>query len=177
MNWSGDISATGSYKIADEDLYKNWLKAYVDMVEDCDPECQAKGSQMTLVGLLNSIALGFICINAFCMFAGTWRHRARIFSVYCTFFSCLFQFAVLVTSGVFLFTPFAMFCAGSLVQTAGKGIQWTMADDYATTVTLWATQFIWMFVFLFIGPTSRASSWISIQNRTSKSPLELFSIP
>ena len=109
MNWSGDISATGSYKIADEDLYKNWLKAYVDMVEDCDPECQAKGSQMTLVGLLNSIALGFICINAFCMFAGTWRHRARIFSVYCTFFSCLFQFAVLVTSGVFLFTPFAMF--------------------------------------------------------------------
>ena len=148
MNWSGDISPTGSYKIADEDLYKNWLKAYVDMVEDCDPECQAKGSQMTLVGLLNSIALGFICINAFCMFAGTWRHRARIFSVYCTFFSCLFQFAVLVTSGVFLFTPFAKLCASSTVWTA---YQWTMGDDYATTVTLWATQFIWMFVFLFIG--------------------------
>ena len=117
-------------------------------------DCQAKGSQMTLVAILNSTALALICVNALCMFAGTWRASSRIFSVYCTFFSCLFQFAILVTSGVLLFTPYARMCGYSLTKTFSDSFMWTMRDDYSTVVTLWATQFIWMFVFVCFGMCS-----------------------
>lgn len=130
------------------------MEAYLELVADCDADCQQRGSQMSLVAILNSTALGIICINALLMLAGTWRHRSRIVSVYCTFFACLFQFCIIVASGVMLFSPYAMFCGSSMVPTAGSGVMWTMADDYSTIVTLWITQIVWMFIFLCIGMCS-----------------------
>jgi hypothetical protein len=127
------------------------LEAIVDLYDDCDLDCQAKGSQMSIVAALNGTALGFIGLNAVFMFIGTWRYRWRVCSVYCTLFSCLFQFATLVTSAVFLFSPYTVtLCSVSLEGTWGS-MPWTMADDFMLNVYLWVSQLFLMFGFLACG--------------------------
>ena len=85
------------------------------------------------------------------MFIGTWRYRWRVLSVYFTFFTCMFQFAILVTSATFLFNKYSMtLCNRSLTPTAGA-FMWTMMDDHATNVSLWVSQIILMFGFLCCG--------------------------
>lgn len=92
----------------DEDLYKGVLKGYIELVEDCDIDCQAKGSQISVVAALNGSAMGIIALNALFMFIGTWRYRWRVCSIYCTLFACLFQFAIIVTSATMLFSQYSV---------------------------------------------------------------------
>ena len=106
---------------------------------------------MTLVAVLNSTSLGIILLNSLFMFIGTWRYRWRVCSVYCTMFACVFQFAVIIVSATFLFSRYTTtLCMRSLTSTAG-GLLWTMADDYATNVSLWVAQIFVMFGFLICG--------------------------
>ena len=35
-----------------EDLYRNYLSDFIDMVDDCDIDCQQKGSQLTAIAVL-----------------------------------------------------------------------------------------------------------------------------
>ena len=118
-------------------------------------DCQKFGSGLSVVASINQISLGFICINMLCSFIGTWRWRARVFSTYCTYFSCCIQFLIMIVSGVFLYTDYAVMCSSSTVKVAGSGHGdmgiWMMADDYAMMTNLWGTQFILIFVFLCVG--------------------------
>jgi hypothetical protein len=164
VNWRTDIRATQTDGLGlpqgktapswtlnwNKDIYIDLVKDVQELIDDCDLDCQAKGSQLTAIAGLNSLALFFIMIQALFMFIGTWKSWARIFQVYCNFFTCIFQFAILCVSAAMLFTKYATFCGQSVVRTAGD-IQWTMRDDYQVIVMLWATQFIWMFAFFFCG--------------------------
>ena len=114
---------------------------------------------MSLVASLNGTALGFIGLNAIFMFIGTWRYRWRVCSVYCTLFSCLFQFAVIITSATMLFSKYTTtMCATSLTNTAGGALPWFMADDWAVNVMLWIGQIFLMFGFLACGLCSAMKS-------------------
>lgn len=141
---------TNMVTINNEDLYRDFLTDYIALVEDCDIDCQASGSQLTLVASLNATAFGFIAFNALLMFIGTWMHKARFASVICTFFSALFQFAIIVTTGVILCSKYNMICARSMVNTF-EGMQWTMRDDMMIIWSLWIASIILMFPFVCIG--------------------------
>ena len=81
--------------------------------------------------LLLSIVYGFIGLNSLFMFCGAWRYRARICSVYCTLFNCVFQFAVQIAVAVMLGNnTYNGVCYRSLTRTAGDDLLWTMADDF-----------------------------------------------
>ena len=96
------------------------------------------------------VAYGIIGLNALFMFIGTWRHHFRICSVYCTFFACIFQFAILIACGAMMFSKYNVLCARSLKPTAAPML-WTMADDIYITFICWVFSFIWMFVFVCCG--------------------------
>lgn len=134
-----------------DDIFNDLMKDVTEIIDDCDIDCQAKGSQLSVVHLLNSLALFFIQIQAILMFIGTWRSTARICQVYCNFFTCLFQFAVIITSMALLFSKYSAFCGKSVIRTAGDSLLWTMKDDYDMAVGLVLTQIIWMFAFFFCG--------------------------
>lgn len=96
------LAMTDSFDWYDSEMYRNLMRDYVDLVDDCDLDCQARGSQLTLVGVLLGTVYGLVCLNALFMFIGTWRYRFRICSVYFTAFVCLFQFCVIIATGVML---------------------------------------------------------------------------
>jgi hypothetical protein len=149
VNWGTSLSWSGS-KIPSKDkkFYTDVLKTHIELIEDCDMDCQKFGSGLSVVAAINQISLAFILLNFLCMFIGTWRYRARIFSTYCTYVSCFVQFIILIVSGTMLFTPYSMMCATSLEKTMGNTISWHVADDWYSMTVLWATQWVWMFVFV-----------------------------
>ena len=151
QSWDTALTVSGSMNWADEDLYRDFLSDYIDLFEDCDVDCQARGSQLTAIAGLLASVYGLVCLNAIFMFIGTWRPGARICSVYCTFAVCLFQFIVLIVAGAMLFTKYNAICSRSVTETMGEGNLWTMADDFYTTISLWAISFITMFCFLCCG--------------------------
>ena len=112
--WDVDISVSGSTNWSDGDLYKDLLKDKIDLFEDCDADCHAKGSQLTIMGVLMSVMYTIVGLNALAMFIGTWRYRWRICSVYCTFVACMIQFALLIAVGALMFTKYNAVCARSL---------------------------------------------------------------
>jgi len=151
QSWSTSITVTGSMNWADEDLYRDLLKDYIDLYEDCDVDCQVAGSQLTAIAGLMGAVYGLVTLNAIFMFIGTWRAGARICSIYCTFGVCLFQFAALIAVGAMMFTNYNKICARSMTETMGKGNMWTMADDFYMVFTLWIISFITMFCFVCCG--------------------------
>ena len=149
VNWGTSLVWGGHTIISkDKEFYTNVLKGHIELIEDCDMDCQKFGSGLSVVAAINQISLGFIVLNFLCMFIGTWRWRARVFSTYCTYVSCFVQFIILIVSATMLFTPYTMMCATSLEKTMGDGISWHIADDWYAIVVLWATQWVWMFVFV-----------------------------
>ena len=129
-------------------MYRDYLFDINDMIEECDVDCQAKGSQLTIIAILMGTLYGLVWINALCMFIGTWRYRFRICSVYFSTFLCMFHLAVLITVGVLGFTKYNGICARSMRTTSvwdGAYI-WTMADDFYATFSMWIGSF-----FLFFG--------------------------
>ena len=124
-----------------------------DMIDlgDCDMDCQANGSQLTLVAALNEASLALIVANGLLGIWGGWSPVGRMSQTYCTFLAFTFQLVILIVCGTMLFTPFAKTCYSSLFPTAGDYSMWTMHDDYIMVVVLWGTQFIWLFIFACIG--------------------------
>ena len=151
QSWSTSINVSGRMNWADEDLYRDLLKDYIDLFEDCDIDCQAQGSQLTTIAGLMGAIYGLVTLNAIFMFIGTWRANYRICSIYCTFGVCLFQFAALIAVGAMMFTKYNAICARSMKETMGDGNIWTMADDFYVTFSLWITSFITMFCFVCCG--------------------------
>jgi len=168
VNWSTNVKAVSPYHqlaplpskldLSDDfALMKRNLK-HLETMKDCDLDCQAKGSQLSLVAALNVASLTLIVLNGLLGIWGGWSALSRVAQTYFNIFTCLFQLAILITCGTMLFTPYAMQCYTSLFPTAGgfsdhsTGFSlWTMHDDYVMIITLWGTQFIWLFVFFFIG--------------------------
>jgi len=151
QSWETSITVTGSMNWADEDLYKDLLKDYIDLFEDCDVDCQANGSQLTAMAGLMGAIYGLVTLNAVFMFIGTWRWWARLCSIWCTFGVCLFQFVSLIAVGVMMFTKYNAICARSMQETMGEGNMWTMADDFYMTFATWIVSFITMFCFVCCG--------------------------
>lgn len=167
-DWSTNVEAVHPYhqlgvtqselNLADDfDLMKRNLK-HLDTMKDCDLDCQAKGSQLSLVAALNIASLTLIFLNGLLGIWGGWSAFSRVAQTYFTIFTCLFQLAILLTCSTMLFTPYALQCYTSLFPTAGGFAEdktgftlWTMHDDYVMIIVLWASQFIWMFIFFFIG--------------------------
>lgn len=138
---------TAEYNWDDTEMYRDLIKAYVDMVDTCDLDCQARGSQLTLVGVLMSTVYSLVMLNALFMFIGTWRPYFRICSTYFTWFVCLFQFCVLVACGTILDSTYNRLCMRSMTKTWGVGI-YTMADDFFVTGSLWVISFFMMIGFV-----------------------------
>jgi len=145
------VERSGSMNWRNEDLYRNLLKDYIEMVEDCDIDCQKGGSQLTLIGSLMSTNYGIVCINAIFMFVGTWRYRFRFCSIICTLVTCVCQLVLSAVAGALLFTKYNAVCARSMVKTYGNNMIWTMADDFYVTFSLWLVSFFAMFFFCCCG--------------------------
>lgn len=86
--------SSGAITLNHEDLYKDMLDNWVDLIDDCDIDCQKNGSQMTVMALMMSIVYGLIGLNAIFAFAGTWSYGFRVCSTYCTLCMCMVQLAV-----------------------------------------------------------------------------------
>jgi len=153
VNWSTNVKAVHPmHQLAplppkldlsdDFALMKRNLK-HLETMKDCDLDCQAKGSQLSLVAALNVASLTLIVLNGLLGIWGGWSALSRVAQTYFNIFTCLFQLAILITCGTMLFPT-----AGE--QSTGFTL-WTMRDDYVMIITLWGTQFIWLFVFFFIG--------------------------
>ena len=138
------------------------LKKQITILEECDVDCQKFGSGLTVIATLNSLAWTLIMLNAILMFMGAWMWVLRVFSLYITYFACLFQFIMLIISGTMMFTDYATMCGRSVVKTAGDGENWIMADEYKATVALWATSWVMMFVIVPIGMVSAHTKNVSI---------------
>ena len=153
VNWSMSIQRNVAVPLMNDATsrsYRSMLDNYIKLVEDCDMDCQKLGSGFSAVAAINQISMGFILLNFLCMFIGAWRWRARVFSTYCTYVSCLVQFIIMILSSTMLFTNYAFMCARSTTPTAGD-MEWRMADDYGVLLYLWGTQWVWMFVFVCAG--------------------------
>lgn len=79
------------------------LEDYVELVEDCDIDCQRTGSGLSIVSVMNGTVLGLIGLNALFMFLGIWMKKFRIMSIYCNFFTCMAHLAILIASATFIF--------------------------------------------------------------------------
>ena len=153
VNWGMSIQRNGpgpQMNSATARGYRGMLDLYIKIVEDCDMDCQKLGSGFSIVAAFNQISIAFILLNFLCMFIGAWRWRARVFSTYCTYVSCLVQFIILILSSTMLFTNYASLCGRSSQLTMGK-MEWRMSDDYGVLVFLWGSQWIWMFIFVCAG--------------------------
>jgi len=151
QSWDTSIRIDGKMNWADENLYRDLLKDYIALGEDCDVDCQANGSQLTTIAGLMGAVYGLVALNAVFMFIGTWRYKWRVCSIYMTFGVCLFQLAATIAAGALLFTKYNAICARSIRETMGDGNLWSMADDFYITFSLWITSFIAMFCFLCCG--------------------------
>ena len=134
-----------------ENIYKDLLKSFVDLVDDCDIDCQAKGSQMTAFAVLMGTLFGLIGLNALFMLIGTWRYNWRICSIYCTLFMCVFQLAVLIGAATLMFTKYNAFCARSMHWSWGKDIPWFIADDFYWSFVFWCSGWFTMFFYCCCG--------------------------
>ena len=138
------------FKVSDKELYKGYLEDLIELYEDCDIDCQAKGSQITLIASLMGTVYGIIGLNALFMFIGTWRYRWRVCSVYSTGILCLLQFSVIVATGCLLFTKYNGICSKSMRTTSvwDDKFIWTMSDDFYMTFSLWVASIFTMFGFV-----------------------------
>jgi len=150
--WDVDIRVRGNITF-DTPYYGELMDAFIDLAEDCDMDCQKRGSQLTLVAILLGAVYGVVGCNALCMFVGAWRYHFRICHMICTAIACLFQFAILITTGVLLMTKYNNVCGRSMTITY-TGFRWTMADDFYMTFQLWIGSFFTMFIFLCCGMCS-----------------------
>jgi len=119
-------------------------------------DCQKKGTQLTLIGILMGTAYGIVALNAVFMFAGVFLTPCRIMSVFFTPVVFLFQLAVQICVGVFMFTKYNNVCFRSLTNTF-DGFRWTMADDGYTTFSLWVISFFTMIGIMMCGMCSAIS--------------------
>lgn len=145
------LSASGRVNIYEEDLYVDYLEDYITMVEDCDVECQATGSNMTAIASLMGFVYGIVGLNSLFMFIGTWRANWRVCSVFCTIATCFCTFIVLIIVATMLFTSYNAVCARSLYPAWGESVPYTMADDFYWTFFIYILTWIFMFVFACIG--------------------------
>jgi hypothetical protein len=141
------LAMTNDMNENNSEIYRDLIRDYIEMVDDCDVECQARGSQLTLVAGLMGTVYGLVCLNALFMFVGTWRYRWRICSVYFTWFVCMFQLCVLIATGALLDSKYNRVCMRSMTATWGVGI-WTMADDFYVTGSMWVLSFFLMIGFV-----------------------------
>ena len=119
----------GMLKHNDDDFYKNYLKNEIALMEDCDTDCQQKGSQMTSVARLNKILFEIIVANAAIMFLGAFFYEFRVVSVCSTPSVALIYVYIIVYTWSLLNSPYAIFCSHSMQDTTGDH-KWTMRDDY-----------------------------------------------
>jgi hypothetical protein len=167
-DWSTNVQAVHPYhqlgvtpsklNVADDFALMKRNLNHLESMKDCDMDCQAKGSQLSIVAALNVASMTLIFLNGLLGIWGGWSAFSRVAQTYFNIFTCMFQLAILFTCSAMLFTPYAMQCYTSLFPTAGGFADdstgftlWTMHDDYVMIIVLWASQFIWMFIFFFIG--------------------------
>jgi len=151
--WDTEISVTGQINWSDKELTTALNNARVDLQDDCDMDCQKRGSSLSAVAALMSTAYGIIALNALFMFIGAWRYRWRVCSVYCTMCACLVQVVILMLTAVMLTGKYNTVCMHSLTNTF-EGSRWTMNDDFQMTFNLWFVSWILMLPFVCCGMCS-----------------------
>lgn len=147
--FGSDPSFSGSISYPDYDLYKNLVDDWVTMIEDCDRDCQKGGSGITVIAILMSTMYSLIMCNACCMCCGLFDWRNRAFSLYCTYFNCLFQLIITIVACVIMFRPFNAICGRSVYEVGP--MEWTMADDFYVTGSGLISSFILMICFCCCG--------------------------
>lgn len=157
--WDVSLKVVGDINWNNKQITTDLWAAKQDLIEDCDMDCQKRGSQLTVVAQLMGAAYGIIAFNALCMFIGTWRYRWRICSVYCTMVACVLQLTLSIVAATMLFTKYNNVCMRSLTNTF-DGMRWTMNDDFTHTFNLWVASLILMLPFVCCG---MCSSYISTE--------------
>jgi len=134
------------------------LEAFNDLANDCDMDCQKRGSQLTIIAMILGTSFEIVALNSLFMFIGAWRYRARVCSVYCTLATCLIQFILTIVAGTMMFTKYNNVCARSLTNTFDN-FRWTMNDDFTMTFNLWVAGIILMLPFVCCGLCSAVVSY------------------
>ena len=74
------------------------------MVEECDIDCQQKGSQLTSIAFLMIISYSMVILNSIIMCLGSIRFFFRICATLCSMFFCCGQIVIQFMCISLLFT-------------------------------------------------------------------------
>ena len=151
QRWDTQLSVEGKVDYYDEDLYRDMLKDFITMVDDCDIDCQQKGSGLSVVSALLAIPYAMFGLTGIMMLLGNVTAGCRVGAIFCTICSGCVLFIMLLVSATMLFSNYSAVCMKSMTKTAGDGLFWHMADDFRMVVTLWATSWIWLMCFCCCG--------------------------
>ena len=92
--WDTALEITGQMNQADLEIYKNYLTRFIDMVDDCDIDCQSKGSQLTFVAFLLAISYAIVFLNSLAMLLGSVRAFWRTLTIYLSLGACVGQVVI-----------------------------------------------------------------------------------
>lgn len=149
--WDVQVSVQGKVDFWDEDLFKEALRDKITMVDDCDIECQQKGSGLSVVATIMAIPYAMFALTGIMMALGNVTPNCRVGAIFCTFCSGLVLWIMLIVSATMIFSDYSTVCRKSMVKTAGDGIYWYMADDFQMVILLWATSWITLNLFCCCG--------------------------
>ena len=148
--WDVDLRVYGTIGYLDKDITTALYSAIIELGEDCDIDCQRRGSQITTVAILMSAAYALAGLNSLIMFCGTWIYQMRVISVYFTFLACFVQFILFMVVASMLFSKYSDLCRLSTTNTF-KYYRWTIHDDFVFTERIWIASLFFMFIFVIIG--------------------------
>jgi hypothetical protein len=76
----------------------------IDMVDDCDIECQQKGSQLSIVATLLAIPYGLFALSGIMMIIGNVTPNCRVGALFCSLCSGCILFVFLIVTATMLFS-------------------------------------------------------------------------
>ncbi len=119
--WDVDINVNGKINF-DTPYYDELMEAKIELMEDCDIDCQQKGSQLTRVAFLLMISYSLVIINSIFMCIGSFRFFCRMCSTLCSLLICCGQIGIQLLCIGLLFSKYNSVCRYSEFKTAGSSV-------------------------------------------------------
>ena len=123
----------------------------VDLENDCDQDCIAKGSNWGNMYLANGLILTIIALNLLCAFVGTWKPMWRFMAGSCANMICCAHFGIWIATGVARLGKLGRLCAmnrsGSNYPSddvSEANDDWTYEKDGKMLLAFWILQLFGM---------------------------------
>jgi len=119
-----------------------------DISKDCDRDCLNEGSRWSHAFFANAIVTLLITVNMICVCIGAKVPFSRLIASICAFCLCCAHFPIIITTAVYRFRPYGMYCALSERNTyfadtdSDSTDDWTYAKDGALLLALWIIQLL-----------------------------------